>query len=75
MITCPNCRHQFENLGKQTAVCEKCQHMLIICSDCAHEIDQEPDTVGEVVVCENCGAELLITNLKPFKFELLDAEK
>ncbi len=45
------------------------------CTDCQHEIECEPSEPGEIVECENCGAEFLITNIKPLQFEHLDQEK
>ena len=50
---------------------------MITCPDCKHKIEIEADEieVGDIVVCENCGLELLVTKKKPLKFERIDEEK
>jgi lysine biosynthesis protein LysW len=49
--------------------------IVIICPDCQEQIECEPHEPGEIVTCENCGCEVLITSLKPLKFESVDEEK
>lgn len=47
------------------------------CQDCNQEIPIEQGTpkVGDIVDCENCGAEYEITQLDPLKAELIEEEK
>ena len=50
----------------------------IVCPDCGYEIEHEPSDpseVGEVVECENCACEILITSLRPLKYEPVDEDK
>ncbi|MCF7856790.1 hypothetical protein K9N08_04620 [Candidatus Gracilibacteria bacterium] len=49
--------------------------ITIICPDCEYKIEHEPTEPGEVVECENCGCEVLITSLDPLKYEPVDEEK
>ncbi|MFH0776312.1 MAG: lysine biosynthesis protein LysW [Patescibacteria group bacterium] len=49
--------------------------ITIICPDCKSKIEYEPAEVGEVIGCENCGCDILITSLKPLKYEPVDEEK
>lgn len=50
--------------------------MTIKCSDCQQlmEISQTTE-VGEIVECQNCGAEMEVISLKPLKVELIEEEK
>jgi alpha-aminoadipate/glutamate carrier protein LysW len=49
--------------------------ITVICPDCQFQIEHEPVDTGEVVECENCGCEILITSLDPLKYEPVDEEK
>jgi alpha-aminoadipate/glutamate carrier protein LysW len=49
--------------------------MIIKCPDCEHSIEHESDDAGEVVECENCGCEILITSINPLEYEPVDEEK
>ncbi len=49
--------------------------ITIICPDCEYKIEQEVLEIGEVVVCENCGCEVLVTSTDPVKYEPVDEEK
>jgi lysine biosynthesis protein LysW len=49
--------------------------ITIICPDCESGIEHEPLEPGEVVECENCGCEIIITSLDPLKYEPVDEEK
>lgn len=45
------------------------------CPDCQGEVEIEKAVVGEVVECENCGAEMEIINLEPLEVSLIEEEK
>jgi lysine biosynthesis protein LysW len=49
--------------------------LTITCPDCHSKIEHEPFEAGEVVECENCGCEILLTSLSPLKYEPVDEEK
>lgn len=48
----------------------------VICPDCHEpvEIKEEPE-VGAIIECENCGAEMEVTNLEPLSVSLIEEEK
>lgn len=47
------------------------------CQDCKNEIPLEQGSVkvGDVIDCQNCGAEYEVTALNPLKAELIEEEK
>jgi len=46
------------------------------CPDCQNPLDLPKEVeVGEIVECDNCGAEMEILSLKPLKMEILEEEK
>lgn len=47
------------------------------CQDCQNEIPIHHGTpkVGDVIECDNCGAEYEITKLEPLKAEIIEEEK
>jgi len=49
----------------------------VICPDCHEpvEIKEENPKVGEIIECENCGAEIEITSLEPLSVSLIEEEK
>lgn len=50
--------------------------MKTICPDCEMEISvHENPQIGEILDCENCGAEMEITSLDPIEVELIEDEK
>jgi len=50
--------------------------MTTKCPDCTTPINVSLDTkVGEIIECQNCGAEMEIINLKPLEVELIEEEK
>ncbi len=50
--------------------------MTVICPDCEIEFEIPEDAqIGEILDCENCGAEMEIINLDPIKIKLIEDEK
>jgi len=50
--------------------------MTIKCPDCQTPVSVlERIEVGEIIECQNCGAEMEIINLKPLEVELIEEEK
>lgn len=48
----------------------------IICKDCGEPIEVEDEIeVGEIIECQNCGAEMEVINLKPLEVSLIEEEK
>jgi len=48
----------------------------IICKDCDESIKVKDEIkVGEIVECQNCGAEMEIVNLEPLEVSLIEEEK
>lgn len=51
---------------KQPIVCKDCEEAIIL--------DKELE-VGEIIECQNCGAEMEIINLEPLEVSLIEEEK
>jgi alpha-aminoadipate carrier protein LysW len=50
--------------------------MTVSCPDCHEEISVPEETeVGEILECENCGAEMEVISLEPIKVKLIEEEK
>ena len=50
--------------------------MTIKCPDCQQSVPIFQKTeVGEIIECQNCGAEMEIVNTKPLEVELIEEEK
>ena len=50
--------------------------MKIKCPDCKEEVSVPEDTeVGEILECQNCGAEMEVVSLEPLKVRLIEEEK
>jgi alpha-aminoadipate carrier protein LysW len=50
--------------------------MQITCPDCELKIQiPENAKIGQIIDCENCGAEIEIRNLNPIVIELVEDEK
>lgn len=50
--------------------------MEINCPDCETEINvPENIHVGQILDCDNCGAEIEVKSTKPFDYELIEDEK
>ncbi len=51
--------------------------MKITCPDCQQEFEAKNElvVVGEILDCQNCGAEMEVLSLEPFKVELILEEK
>lgn len=48
----------------------------ITCKDCGEAIILDKDLeVGEIIECQNCGAEMEVINLKPPEVSLIEEEK
>ena len=50
---------------------------MIKCLECGREInidEQEPE-IGDIIVCESCGAEHEVISVDPVKLELIEEEK
>ena len=47
------------------------------CKDCQNEISikAEATKVGDVIDCDNCGAEYEVTKLDPLQLEIIEEEK
>lgn len=53
---------------------EKAQ--VVTCRDCQEEINLIKGVeVGEIIECQNCGAEMEILNTKPIEVSLIEEEK
>lgn len=50
----------------KTVKCPDCQAEVAVSEDCP---------VGEVLECENCGAEMEVLSLEPCKVSLIEEEK
>lgn len=46
------------------------QVTVIECTECAGTIDAEPTLVGEILDCNDCGAELEVLSLSPLQVAL-----
>lgn len=50
--------------------------MTVTCPDCEVEIKiPQNANPGQIIDCDNCGAEIEITNLDPIKIKLIEDEK
>lgn len=50
--------------------------MTTKCPDCQATVSVPEGTeVGEIIECQNCGAEMELVSLKPLKVELIEEEK
>jgi len=50
--------------------------MTVNCPDCTTPVNVSLDIkVGEIIECQNCGAEMEIINLKPLEVTLIEEEK
>lgn len=47
----------------------------VYCSDCGEFIDGSDAEVGDVIECDNCGSELEIVSVNPFKASVITEEK
>ena len=48
----------------------------VLCKDCDEPIDLKDDVqAGEVVECQNCGAEMEVVNIEPLEVSLIEEEK
>lgn len=48
----------------------------IFCKDCNEPIEIEKELeMGEIIECENCGAEMEVINLEPLEISLIEEEK
>jgi alpha-aminoadipate/glutamate carrier protein LysW len=48
----------------------------VICKDCDEPIELNREIeVGEVLECENCGAEMEVISLEPLEISLIEEEK
>jgi len=46
------------------------------CPDCQQPVEASQGTeIGEIIECQNCGAEMEVVSLKPLKVELIEEEK
>lgn len=50
---------------------------MIKCLDCGRtmNIDEQEPEVGDVLVCESCGAEHEVISVEPVELELIEEEK
>jgi len=48
----------------------------VFCKDCNEpiEINKELE-IGEIIECQNCGAEMEVINLEPLEISLIEEEK
>jgi lysine biosynthesis protein LysW len=60
------------NLGGGTA-----EERMIACRECKAEIDVEEDELdeGDIITCDECGAELRVVSLDPLELEAIDEEE
>jgi len=50
--------------------------MSVNCPDCKKPVLVPANVeIGEIIECQNCGAEMEVVNLKPLKVELIEEEK
>lgn len=49
---------------------------MLICPECDSEIDLEEEELdeGDLITCDECGAELRVTGVDPLELELLEDE-
>lgn len=48
----------------------------VICKDCDEPVELKKEIeVGEIVECQNCGAEMEIISIEPLEISLIEEEK
>lgn len=46
------------------------------CPECGYEVEIAPDIeLGEIIVCDNCGADLIVATIKPVTLESFEEEE
>ncbi|MHB0977471.1 MAG: lysine biosynthesis protein LysW [Candidatus Aquicultorales bacterium] len=49
---------------------------MAVCPECAFDLDLGSDMeLGEIVVCENCGADLIVAAVGPIALEAFEEEE
>ncbi|MFN2464959.1 MAG: lysine biosynthesis protein LysW [Candidatus Dormibacteria bacterium] len=48
---------------------------MAVCPDCNAEVPDEQPQLGEIIVCEGCGADLEVISQDPLTFEVYEQEE
>ncbi len=50
---------------------------MIECPNCEHNIDEDPLELdeGEIIECDECGEDLVVTSIEPFEVETFEGDE